>query len=89
MVIVVLVAVMFSITYIAIESGHECCGEDCHICASIRECEKNISQIRSGAGKSTNAAVIPFIAFLVTTVICLETVFIKESPVSDKIRLNI
>lgn len=89
MVIVVLAAVMFSITYIAVESGHECCGKDCHICASIRECEKNITQIRSGTGKSTNVVVVPFITFLITTVMCFETVFIKESPVSDKIRLNI
>ncbi|MCR5384294.1 MAG: hypothetical protein K6E72_06650 [Saccharofermentans sp.] len=89
MVIVVLVTVLFSIAYIAIESGHDCCGEDCHICASIRECEKNIPQLRAEAGKSTNASTISFIAFLIITVIFLETAFIKESPVSSKIRLNI
>lgn len=89
MVIVVLVTVLFSIAYIAIESGHDCCGEDCHICASIRECEKNIPKLRAEAGKSTNASAISFIAFLIITVIFLETAFIKESPVSSKIRLNI
>ena len=89
MAFVVLVTVMFSLAYSAIESGHDCCGEECHICESIRECEKIASRFCSGAAKNTSPAAVPFIAFLILTVICLETVFTRESPVSSKIQLNI
>lgn len=30
---------LFSILYIALEADHDCCGEDCAVCAAIRTCE--------------------------------------------------
>ncbi len=30
---------LFSVLFIAIEAGHDCCGDDCAICAQMRACE--------------------------------------------------
>ena len=30
---------LFSVLYIALEADHDCCGEDCAICAQLRACE--------------------------------------------------
>ena len=30
---------LFSVVYIALEADHDCCGEDCAICAQIQACE--------------------------------------------------
>ncbi len=89
MAIVVLVTVMFSIAFIAVESGHDCCGEECHICACIRMCEKNISRIRTGSVTGVKTAVDTHVVFLIVPVFVFEVVFGKESPVTSKIRLNI
>jgi len=40
-VLVLLVAciMLFSVLFIALEADHDCCGEDCVICAQIQFCE--------------------------------------------------
>ena len=30
---------LFSVLFIALEADHDCCGEDCAICAQIQACE--------------------------------------------------
>lgn len=30
---------LFSVLYIALEADHDCCGEDCAICAQLRACQ--------------------------------------------------
>lgn len=30
---------LFSVLYIALEADHDCCGEDCLVCAQLRACE--------------------------------------------------
>ena len=30
---------LFSAAYIALEADHDCCGEDCAVCALLRACE--------------------------------------------------
>lgn len=46
-VLVLLVAfiMLFSVLYIALEADHDCCGEDCAICAQIRVCEELIRNL--------------------------------------------
>lgn len=31
---------LFSAVYIALEADHDCCGEDCFVCAQLRACEE-------------------------------------------------
>ncbi len=31
---------LFSAVYIALEADHDCCGEDCLVCAQLRACEE-------------------------------------------------
>ena len=40
-VIALLVAfiMLFSVLFVALEADHDCCGEDCNICAQIQVCE--------------------------------------------------
>lgn len=30
---------LFSVLFIALEADHDCCGDDCAVCAQIRACE--------------------------------------------------
>ena len=48
---VLLFVLLFSITYISLESDHDCCGEDCHICECLEACGKTLSLIRCGSGR--------------------------------------
>ena len=36
---------LFSVVYIALESEHDCCGEDCMICAQLRACEELLQNL--------------------------------------------
>ena len=72
--------------YIVIESGHECEGEDCHICRTVDMCEA----ILLGNG-------IPVIPDMIILAVCLLNVLILlyekgnynfRSLISLKVRLN-
>ena len=89
MAFVVLVTVMFSIAFTALESTHDCCGEDCHICFCIRECEKYLEQTRLGYKTDVRVCADALAVFLTAAVLCSETFISKGSPVSEKTRLNI
>lgn len=83
-----LAVTLFSVSYIAMESGHRChceC-EECPICACIEICEAVINQVGS-ALIVLAAAVTGLILFISIsdTVICL---IIRQTPVTFKIRMN-
>ncbi len=40
--------ILFSVFYEALEADHECCGEDCPICAMLIQCENLIRTIGNG-----------------------------------------
>ena len=40
-----LLSLVFSISFISHEAGHDCAGEECQICAVISECTKVIERI--------------------------------------------
>ncbi|HAG04674.1 MAG TPA: hypothetical protein DCG28_04460 [Lachnospiraceae bacterium] len=81
-----LCSILVSVLVIALESEHECSGDDCPICACIHQCEKCISLLSSGC--------VSFFAFancntlrtlLVKTA---EKVFSHTTPITQKVRLN-
>ncbi len=84
--LMMLVIVLFSAFYIAAEADHECCGEDCPICACIQQCENTLRGIGDGAAvKSASVApailISPAAAFVITAVS-------QDTLVSRKVRLN-
>ena len=81
-----LIVFLCSIFVIATESDHDCCGNDCPVCACIRTCESVLRQIGSG----TAAGVTTCITIALTGMIVLFYLNIcrQETPVTQKVRLN-
>ena len=88
-VMVLLFVMLFSISYVTLESDHDCCGEECHICECLEACGNALRLVRTGSGTGANAAITTYAVFFLITVVFANAVFTRETPVSDKIRLNI
>ncbi len=86
---VLLFVMLFSISYVSLESDHDCCGEECHICECLEACGNALRFVRTGAGTGANAAITAYAVFFLITVVFANAIFTRETPVSDKIRLNI
>ena len=84
--ILIPVFVLVSAFFIAAETDHDCCGDDCPICACIHLCENTLEQI--GSGVATQAAVIiPAILFCIS-ILLYVCVCRQDTPVSRKVRQN-
>ena len=86
---VLLFVLLFSISYIMLESDHDCCGENCHICECLEACGNALQMFRCGAGTSSQTVVAAHAFLIVFTLGFTSLVLDRETPVSDKIRLNI
>ncbi len=86
MTLMMLIIVLFSVFFIAAEADHDCCGDDCPICACIHLCENTLEQIGSGAAAQA-AVIIPVILFCISILLSF-CVCRQETPVSKKVRLN-
>ena len=84
--ILIPVFVLVSAFFIAAETDHDCCGEDCHVCACMQLCENIISGIANGLAVKA-AAVLPVIIVL-SCVLVTAFSFAGDTPVSQKVRLN-
>ncbi len=84
--LMMLVLVLFSAFYIAAEADHDCCGEDCPICACIHQCENTLRGIGDGAAVRS-AAVAPAILILFAAAFVIAAVS-QDTLVSRKVRLN-
>ena len=40
---------LFSVLYIAFEADHDCCGEDCAVCAQLHACEELLRNLLQAA----------------------------------------
>lgn len=85
MAVMMLVIVLLSSFYVIAEADHRCTGEDCPVCAVIRQCENTIR--RFGA---LTEQVVSFVlpVMIVFSVFISAIVFQAVSPVSRKVRLN-
>ena len=83
----VLFVVLFSSLYIMLEADHDCCGEDCHICETLENCQATLHQI--GAVPVAGSAVIASVFFFIALSLREVRRFSNETPVSDKVQLNI
>lgn len=84
--IMMLVVVLISASYVAVESGHDCTGEECPICACINQCESTLRLV--GGGVDFQAEFILPVFFILITAVSASVSLTAETPVSRKIRLN-
>ncbi|MCR5597005.1 MAG: hypothetical protein K6G19_02420 [Lachnospiraceae bacterium] len=84
--VLLVVSTFASALFIAMETEHDCGGEECHICECIELCEAILQQVGTA---------LPIVtAFLIFSVISIALksmdgdVFCPKTPVSQKIRLN-
>ncbi|MCR4557984.1 MAG: hypothetical protein K5779_09205 [Saccharofermentans sp.] len=81
---------LFTISYITLESDHDCCGRDCPVCECLEACGNALRLFRCGSGAdSHNSIVSAHAVFLTLAIAFAALVFNRETPVTDKIRLNI
>ena len=82
----VLFVVLFSYFYPALEAAHDCCGDECQVCACIRECESTLRTL----GDSAVAILFVILICVVSTQFFFSTAvyFVQTTPVTKKIRLN-
>ena len=84
--IMMLVVVLISASYVAVESGHDCTGEECPICACINQCENTLRQV--GGGVDFQADTVLPVVFILIMAVSGSAILTAETPVSRKIRLN-
>ncbi len=84
--LMMLFIVLFSSFYIAAEADHDCCGEDCPICACIHQCENTLRGIGDRAAVRF-AVVAPVILILFAAAFVIAAVS-QDTLVSRKVRLN-
>ncbi len=84
--IMMFAVVLFSAFYIAVETGHDCEGEDCPICACIEQCRNTLRQI--GDGMITLIITLLPAAIFFSAVSPATPELAQRTPVSQKIRLN-
>ena len=84
--ILLLAVLLCSLVFIAAESHHDCCGEDCLICACIRVCT---SALRSVSLHAAVKAVLAAVSLcLLTALIFLSSRLSGITPVLAKVRLD-
>ena len=84
--VVLLAVVLVSSFYIAEEADHDCEGEDCPICETIRQCEALLHQV--GLGIILVASTVVPTVWSVLTGSLRACDLPQETLVSMKVRLN-
>ena len=84
--LMMLVILLFSAFFIAVEAEHDCCGEDCPVCVCIRQCENTLHGVVDG----TEAQLCFIVPVLLVLLIAgaLAAAVPQDTPVSGKVRLN-
>ena len=81
-----LLVVLLSSVYIAVESGHTCHGEECPICEHIEECRnilRQVSEILTGC-----AVLVTAVLLILSIRYILPELLIYTTPVRNGVRLN-
>ncbi|MCR5648213.1 MAG: hypothetical protein K6F67_01595 [Oscillospiraceae bacterium] len=84
--LMMLVLVLFSAFYIAAEADHDCSGEDCLVCACIRQCENALRVVGDGTAAGS-AAVAPVFVILLAAAFVIAAAS-PDTLISVKVRLN-
>lgn len=81
-----LAAILCSAVYIATETGHDCSGEDCPICACLQICDNILNRIGGGTALQEPGALqaVRFV-LLVPLPVCYA---IRDTLILQKVRMN-
>ncbi len=83
-----LACVLCSVFLEAAEADHDCSGEDCPICSVLELCGRTGKRMREcGVTFFVVICLLPMLAEGFAG-ICEESVFMAQTPVSRKVRLN-
>ena len=84
--LLLLVTMLSAVLLIAAEAEHDCTGDDCPICACIRQCETCLSVLSGGC---TGAfSFIAFGTFVIFIAKAAKDTFKSTTLVTQKVRLN-
>ncbi len=86
MVMLLLAVMLVSVYFMAEHADHDCSGEDCPICVCIHQCEGMLRSL--GSGITGNRTLYILMIFVLVTVSIQRGSFEKNTPVSNKVRLN-
>ena len=81
-----IIVMLFSAFYISSETGHDCIGEDCPICACVQQCENVLHKIGSGLAFIISA-IVPVISAVICVFLFVSDIQ-KQTLISRKIRMN-
>ena len=84
--LMMIVVVLFSSFIIAVKAEHECEGEQCHVCECIEVCIGILHKL--GVKLSSAAAFISSSFVTCIIAVLIAGVYVKETPVTSKVRLN-
>lgn len=81
-----LAAILFSSLFIALEMHHDCSGEDCPICICIEHCVRTLHEL-GDLNVLCAVSVLP-VLLIVFAKIATGFVYVNDTPVSRKVRMN-
>ena len=84
--ILLLVAMLFSVLFLAVEAGHDCEEEHCPICECIRQCESSRRQFGTGAAVMLRECLPPLLFFAILTEVFFRLT--SNTLITAKVRLN-
>ena len=82
--LLLLAGVLLSALCLIAESDHDCAGEDCLLCACVRQCESLPDRAAPTGTLSRGLVCLPLLTALAAAIAAAAS----ETPVSRKIRLN-
>ena len=84
--VIMLASLFLSLFYIVMEAGHECEGEECHVCECVEQCMGAVRRLCEGTPHILVFAALIF--FVAVTGTLSEQHISFETLVSKKIRMN-
>ncbi len=86
LIVSMLAVFVFSSLFIAAEADHDCCGEGCHICYAIQQCESILRAFASISLSSVFELVLSSV--LIISMVPAVLSIVRNTPVLSKVRLN-
>lgn len=83
--VTVVAVLLFSSIYVAMEADHDCCGEDCPVCAVIMLCEVAVRSI--GSAVLPGFAIVAFFSRHLSFAMGIHSQSFSATPVSLKTKL--
>lgn len=79
------VALVFSVFFVAAEADHHCSGEHCSVCQQIQICQRLLEQLSTACTPSAGAAAFCFVVLLL--LLYAQNIVAASSPVLLRVKL--